>query len=395
MKLAMTVTDPAHPDKELLTAGYALDEKLLNRLRDVGISVLYVSYPDLSDMDRHLAPYLNPARRKIYQHVKETMSGIQGHARPTVCFADYYAATRALVSSLFRQGKHPVYLEEMLSGLGADGVRHAAAVAHLSMVMGIRLEQYIVKQRKLPPDHAREIVNLGVAGMLHDIGKVHVPAWLQHHTCLNEPANPQDAASWQAHPSWSYDIIRNGVEASASAAVLHHHQHFDGSGFPQMSVRRGSIAERVEGMRIHVFGRILLVADLYERLTLDDAGKRRSTVQILHLMRTTYANRVDPQIMRVLPSIIPPYPPGATLKMSDGSLAAVVEFHPREPYYPTVRRLDPQHFRLTGTPFNILPGAGPSIVSVCGTSTTEAPPAAFYSDVSSALQEIEGDTARV
>ena len=395
MKLAMTVTDPAHPEKELLTAGYALDEKLLNRLRDVGISVLYVAYPDLSDMDRHLAPYLNPARRKIYQHVKETMSGVQGHARPTVCFADYYAATRALVSSLFRQGKHPIYLEEMLSGLGTDGVRHAAAVAHLAMVMGIRLEQYIVKQRKLPPDHAREVVNLGVAGMLHDIGKVHVPAWLQHHTCLNEPTNAADAAAWQAHPSWSYDIIRNGVEASASAAVLHHHQHFDGSGYPQMSVRRGSIAERVEGLRIHVFGRILLAADLYERLTLDDAGKRRSTVQILHMMRTTYANRVDPQIMRVLPSIIPPYPPGATLKMSDGTLAAVVEFHPREPYYPTVRRLDPQHFRLTGTPFNILPGAGPSIVSVCGTSTTESPPAAFYSDVSSALQEIEGDAARV
>ena len=64
----------------------------------------------------------------------------------------------------------------------------------------------------------------------------------------------------------------SSAKASASAAVLHQHQHFDGSGFPQMSVRRGSIAERVEGMRIHVFGRILLVADLYERLTLTRIG---------------------------------------------------------------------------------------------------------------------------
>jgi hypothetical protein len=36
-----------------------------------------------------------------------------------------------------------------------------------------------------------------------------------------------------------------------------------------------------------------------------------------------------------------------------------------------------------------------SISAACGTSTTESPPAAFYSDVSSALQEIEGDAARV
>ena len=395
MKLAMTVTDPAHPEKELLTAGYPLDEKLLERLRDLGITVLYVAYPDLSDMDRHLAPYLNPARQRIYEHIKNTMTGMQGRARPTVSFADYYAATRSLVTSLFRQGKHPIYLEELLNGQGADGVRHAAAVAHLAMVMGIRLEQYIVRQRRLPPDHAREVVNLGVAGMLHDIGKSQIPGWLQHHTCLNEPTSPAEAAAWQAHPSWSYDIIRNGVEASASAAVLHHHQHFDGSGFPKMSVRRGSVDERIEGLRIHVFGRILLAADLYERLTLDDAGRRRSTVQILHLMRTTYANRVDPQIMRVLPSIIPPYPPGATLKMSDGTLAAVVEFHPREPYYPTVRRLNPEHWTLSGPPFNVLPGAGPSILSVCGASTADAPPAAFYADVNSALQEIEGDAARV
>ena len=308
MKLAMTVTDPAHPEKELLTAGYALDALLLNRLKGVGITVLYVAYPDLSDMDRHLAPYLNPARREIYQHIKDTITGIQGNSRPSVSFADYYAATRSLVSSLFRQGKHPVYLEEMIGGLGADGVRHSAAVAHLSMVMGIRLEQYIVKQRKLPPDHAREIVNLGVAGMLHDIGKTQIPARLRHHTCLNEPKDPADIAAWQAHASWSYDIVRNGVEASAAAAVLHHHQHFDGSGFPKMFVRRGSVAERVEGLGIHVFGRILLAADLYERLTVAPNGRRRSTVQILHLMRTTYAGRVDPQIMRVLPSIIPPYP---------------------------------------------------------------------------------------
>lgn len=395
MKLAMTVTDPAHPEKELLTAGYALDESLLNKLRDLGITVLYVAYPDLADLDRHLAPYLTPARREIYGYIRETVSLVQAEEQPTVSFAQYYTATRELITSLFRQGKHPVYLEEMFGGLGADGVRHAAAVAHLAMIMGIRLESYIVKQRKLPPDHAREITNLGVAGMLHDIGKTRVPERLQHYNALDEPADPDDAGLWQAHASWSYDMIRSGVEASAAAAVLHHHQHFDGTGFPQLTIRRGSVQERVEGLKIHIFGRILLAANLYERLTLTPSGRRRSTVQILHLMRTTYAGRVDPQILRVLPSIIPPYPPGATLKLSDGTLAAVIEFHPREPYYPTVRRLDPQHWTLTGAPFNILPGAGPNILSVCGTSTADAPPAAFYADVDSALREIEGEAAPV
>nr|MBA3777622.1 hypothetical protein [Betaproteobacteria bacterium] len=152
MKLAMTVTDPAHPEKELLTAGYALDESLLNKLRDVGVSVLYVAYPDLAELDRHLAPYLTKSRREIYGYIRDTIALAEAEQRPTIPFAAYYAATRDLITALFRQGKHPVYLEEMLTGLGADSVRHSAAVAHLAMVMGIRLEQYIVKQRKLPPD---------------------------------------------------------------------------------------------------------------------------------------------------------------------------------------------------------------------------------------------------
>jgi hypothetical protein len=39
-----------------------------------------------------------------------------------------------------------------------------------------------------------------------------------------------------------------------------------------------------------------------------------------------YGQRIDPHIMRALPSIIPPYPPGATVKLSDGTTATVIEF---------------------------------------------------------------------
>lgn len=373
MRLAMTVTNPAHPEQELLTAGYLLDDVVLAKLRDIGITVVYVDYPDLSDIDRHLAPYLTPARREIYAKIRATIAALEGEARPTVSFPEYYATTRQLVLALMRQGKYPIYLDEMMSGLGADGVRHAAAVAHLAMVIGIRLEQYIVKQRRLPPEHAREVVNLGVAGMLHDLGKVRLPTDLQSCTAIDEPTDVVDLATWQEHPVLSHEMIHDGVEASAAAAVLHHHQHFDGSGFPRVTLKRGSERVRVEGLRIHVFGRILLAADLYERLTLTPTGRRRSTVQILHLMRTRYAGRVDPQILRMLPSIIPPYPPGATVKLSDGTFAAVIAFHPREPYYPTVRRLQRENWSLTGAPFDILPGAGPAIASVCGTSVGEAP----------------------
>jgi HD-GYP domain-containing protein (c-di-GMP phosphodiesterase class II) len=372
MRLAMTVVNPAQPEQELLTAGYPLDELVLSKLRDLGIDVLYVEYPELADLDRHLRPYLTPARREIYAQIRAAFEQVQADARPIVNFATYYATTRQLITALLRQGQHPIYLDQMMGTLGADGVRHAAAVAHLALVMGLRLESYVVKQRRLPPDHAREVVNLGVGGMLHDIGKMLLPPALRNHTAVDEPAHPADTAAWQAHATESFEIIRPGVEASASAAVLHHHQHFDGSGFPRLMLRKSHGKERCVGERIHVFGRILLAADLYERLTLAPGGRRRAAVQVLHLMRTAYAGRVDPHIMKVLPSIIPPYPPGAAVKLSDGTYAVVTRFHPREPYYPTVRRATRNGWVMTGPPFTILPGSGPVIVAVCGTATGDA-----------------------
>jgi len=53
-----------------------------------------------------------------------------------------------------------------------DAISHATAVAQLSVTMGLRLEQYLIRERsRLPARHAREVVNLGVGAMLHDIGK--------------------------------------------------------------------------------------------------------------------------------------------------------------------------------------------------------------------------------
>ena len=110
MKLAMTVTNPAQPEQELLTAGYPLDDLVLAKLRDLGITVLYVDYPDLCDLDRHLQPYLTPARREIYAQIREAFETVQREARPSVAFGAYYATTRQLIMSLLRQGKQPIYL---------------------------------------------------------------------------------------------------------------------------------------------------------------------------------------------------------------------------------------------------------------------------------------------
>jgi HD-GYP domain-containing protein (c-di-GMP phosphodiesterase class II) len=351
MKLVMAVSHPEHPDQELLKPGYILDQTVLAKLRSLGVLQIFVDYPDLADLDRHLLPHLSPARQVVYSQIKNTISAIQKTVRPTVGFSDYYSSTRDLILTLLQQGDNLIFLDILSGSAQSDAIVHATAVAQLSLTMGLRLERYIVSQRsRLSVQHAREIVNLGVAAMLHDLGQIKLPSHLQRYSEADPPTNDAHRSEWESHPALGHEMLRTGIEASGAAAVLQHHQHFDGSGFPKIAIPARGL-ERLAENNIHVFARIIYVANLYERLgSHPDQPGRRSSLEILHLLQTQYKPFIDPYILRTLPSVIPPFPPGCRVSLSDGSSAVITCFDPADPYHPTVRRIGDDNWTLTGDP---------------------------------------------
>ncbi len=346
MRLAAPVTHPEHPDQDLLKRGYVVEDKVLSRLRDLDITAIYVDYPALDDLDRHLAPQLSAPRQLMYKQIRDTIQSTQKRSRPNVAYTDYYSATRDLITTLLSQGQNPIFLDQM-SRLGTDIVGHSTAVAHLSLLLGIKLERYIIDQRKrLPAHQAKEVVNIGVAGMLHDLGKTRLPEELRQYNSVHLPDDPDAVKAFEEHARHSYEMIREGVEPTAAAAVLHHHQHFDGSGFPSLG-KANEPKRTMQGEQIHIFTRILLVADLYDRLGNTGQGRsRRTNLEILHLMRTKYAAWTDPEVLAMLEVICPPFPPGSRLSLSDGSMAVVVDVDPAHPYHPIVKRLAEDQWTL-------------------------------------------------
>ena len=159
-------------------------------------------------------------------------------------------------------------------------------------------------------------MNLGVAGMLHDIGKVKLPAQLRVRHVMRPPKDGTDRGLWEAHTQAGHEMVRHGIEASAAAAVLQHHERFDGAGFPAIKTLKS--AAPLQGSGIHVFARIVGAADMFDRLALAQNGSRRPNITVHHLLRQRFGSWIDPHVLDALPSVIPPFPPGMQVTLSDG-----------------------------------------------------------------------------
>jgi len=372
MKLAAAVPHPDNPEQHLLKGGYILEAAVIGRLREMRIDQVYVEYPALDDLDRHLVPNLSPARRAIYFQIRDAVTTTQRVTRAALPYAQYCNTTRQLITTLMDQGQHPIFLDQM-ARRGEDAVGHAAAVAHLSLMLGLTLEQYLIDQRKrLPPHKARDVVNLGVAAMLHDIGKCALPDDLHAYSEVDPPAHTGLLDQWRAHAQIGYEMVREHVEPTAAAAILHHHRHFDGGEF---ACGTGSESDDHKAatpckskppitnarVPIHVFARIIHAANLYDRLATSLPNRRRSNLEVLHRIRGQHDGWLDPIILRALESIAPPFPPGTKLSLTDGSDAVVIRLDPADPYFPVVRRLAGTELRFQGEPIDLREHGSPRI----------------------------------
>jgi len=103
----------------------------------------------------------------------------------------------------------------------------------------------------------KEKRDIGFGALLHDVGKIAVPDQI-----LLKPEGLSEA-EWQAmrkHPSEGYSLLgRIGFLRDAAEIVYSHHEHYDGSGYPQ----------GLKGNEIPLGARIFMVVDVYDALTIN------------------------------------------------------------------------------------------------------------------------------
>jgi putative nucleotidyltransferase with HDIG domain len=107
-----------------------------------------------------------------------------------------------------------------------------------------------------------EVEEIRLGGVLHDIGKVAIPENILN---KNGPLNPDEWETMKSHVTFGAKILDPLTPlARIREMVLHHHEFFDGSGYPRA----------MTGEEIPLGARIIAVADAYDTITSDRTYKK-------------------------------------------------------------------------------------------------------------------------
>jgi hypothetical protein len=134
---------------------------------------------------------------------------------------------------------------------------------------------------------------IGWAGMLHDVGKLHVPDRI-----LLKPG-PLSASEWavmRQHPLWGEQILADGEGFALARRIARwHHENFDGTGYP----------DGIAGVHIPSEVRIVRVADAFDAMTHDRPyRKARRIEEALEELDRCAGLHFDPDLVRLLITLV-------------------------------------------------------------------------------------------
>jgi putative nucleotidyltransferase with HDIG domain len=161
------------------------------------------------------------------------------------------------------------------------------------------------------------ICEVGIGGLLHDIGKTLTPEKI-----LNKPGKLTDEefVIMKEHVVHSRKILEKtkGLSQVSMDIAAQHHEKFDGNGYPL----------GLKGDQISHYGQMSAIVDVYDALTADrcyHTGKEPS--EVLKLLVKWSGTHFNPSLVREFIQSVGIYPAGSLVMLSNNHLAKVIDIN--------------------------------------------------------------------
>ena len=151
-----------------------------------------------------------------------------------------------------------------------------------------RVSMYSAKIARRMGLSEQQIDDIAMAGMVHDIGKIGVPD-----NILNKEGklSKEEFEIIKNHTKIGYEMLNKSKKdlfASAAIIALQHHEKYDGTGYPN----------KLKGNEIHIYGRIVCIADVFDSLSSDRVYKKAWEMdKVLEFMTNERGKHFDPEMV--------------------------------------------------------------------------------------------------
>ncbi|NMB06922.1 MAG: HD-GYP domain-containing protein [Tissierellia bacterium] len=290
----------------LVSKNTVLNKKIIKRIHNYGIRYVYIYSED--NMPQEIS---NNSLEIKYEILSDKMENV---------FADIKIGKKIILTEINEEVNELV--DEVLKNDNILGIireleekddytfNHSLNVSMLATMLGKWLG-YSMKQIK----------QLALTGLFHDIGKLKVPD-----NIINKPGELTELefGKIKEHPIYGYNILKEtvGISNNISLGVLQHHEREDGSGYPL----------GLKGNEIHEYAKIIAVCDTYDAITSNRVYKPKSSpffaAEILEEKSFTV---LEPRITRIFLDKIAGFYVGCTVLLSNGQEGDIVYIHPQAP----------------------------------------------------------------
>jgi HD-GYP domain-containing protein (c-di-GMP phosphodiesterase class II) len=332
MVLGRDVLTDVHGRVPLLRAGTAISPRYRQALLDAGIHAVYVDDAlgkGIEVTDALSEKTRQEAAKALLRSFNEAPTLIANNQTLSGTAVGELAAVAARISADIADADDAVLALSDLAAADRYTLQHSIDVTALGVLIARRhfrvwgrpasggrrhdsMEQYLVK--------------LGVGLLLHDIGKLAVPAAI-----LNKPGplTNDEMAIVRTHPLVGIELLPGDVIGPlAKSVVRSHHERWDGGGYPT----------GLAGTDISEFARIAAIADVFDAITSERPYARAAPPHVgVRVIVEGAGTAFDANIVESFRKVVAPYPPGSEIVLSDGRRGVVVSVPTDDIELPLVR----------------------------------------------------------